>query len=322
MAETAREAERSPARRVSPGTEALLLGGLGVLAFSFSMPATRAAAPELGGTFVGLGRSLMAALLAGGLLLARHEPLPARAHWSGIVIVVFGVILGFPLLSAIAMQSLPAVHGAVATGLLPAMTAVMGVLRAGERPSPFFWLGCGIGVVAVLAFAVVEGEGHLRQGDLLLMIAVGLGALGYAEGARLAREIDGWRVICWALVTAAPFLILPVLLAFRHHDLSASPRAWLGFGYVSVVSAFLGFFAWYRGLALGGVARIGQLQLMQPVLTLIWSALLLGEAIRWPSLLASLTLICVAVCVQRTRAPHIKAHGSIDARAPCRGGQD
>ena len=281
----------------------MLLGALGVLAFSLSMPAMRAAAPELGGIFVGLGRSLVAALPAGLVLFCLREPFPARRHWRGLALVALGVIIGFPLLSGLAMQSLPSVHGAVATGLLPAATAVMGVLRAGERPSKLFWVGCLVGAAAVLAFAMAEGAGRPQSGDLLMLAGVGLGALGYAEGGRLAREMNGWRVICWALVLTAPLLIVPVLLAVGKHGLSASPRAWVGFGYAALVSAFLGFFAWYRGLALGGVARVGQIQLVQPVLTLGWAALLLGEPIRLPSVLASLTLIGVAVFTQRLRAP-------------------
>jgi len=283
----------------------MLFGGLGVLAFSLTMPATRAAAPELGGVFVGLGRSVVAALLAGILLFCLRESLPDRRHWRGLALVALGAIVGFPLLSAIAMQSLPSAHGAVATGLLPAATAVMSVLRAGERPSKLFWLGCLVGVLAVLAFAMTEGAGHPQPGDLLLLAAVALGALGYAEGGRLAREMNGWRVICWALVMVGPLLLIPLVLTIVRHGVSASPHAWLGFGYVSVVSAFLGFFAWYRGLAVGGVARVGQIQLVQPVLTLVWSALLIGEPLRLPSILASLTLIGVAVCTQRLRNPSV-----------------
>ena len=294
---------RTKERTLSPQAEGMLFGSLGVLAFSLTMPATRAAAPELGGVFVGLGRSVVAAVLAAAVLCVLREPLPARRHWKGLALVALGAIVGFPLLSALAMQSLPSAHGAVATGLLPAATAVMGVLRAGERPSKLFWLGCIVGVVAVLAFAITEGAGHPQPGDILLLLAVAFGALGYAEGGRLAREMSGWRVICWALILVAPLLILPLFLTIGQHGLRASPRAWIGFSYVSVVSAFLGFFAWYRGLAAGGVARVGQIQLVQPVLTLGWSALLISEPLRLPSLLASLTLIGVAFCIQRLRVP-------------------
>jgi drug/metabolite transporter (DMT)-like permease len=288
---------------LSTKAEGIFFGGLGVFAFSFSITATRAAAPELGGVFVGLGRALVASILAVILLLVLRERFPARKHWGGLLLVSLGVVIGFPLFSGLAMQSLPAVHGAVATGLLPAATAVMGVLRAGERPSRIFWAGCVAGIVAVLVFAMVEGAGHPQQGDILLLIAVALGGLGYAEGARIARDLGGWRVMCWALVITTPFLIVPVALSLGKHTVSASPHAWLGFAYVSVVSSFLGFFAWYRGLAAGGVAHIGQLQLVQPVLTLVWSALLLGESLRPTTVLVSLLHIGIAVIVQKARLP-------------------
>ena len=190
------------------------------------------------------------------------------------------------------MQSLPAAHGAVVIGLLPAATAVMAVIRAGERPPFPFWLACAVGVVAVLVFAVSQGAGQIQPADGLLLAAVVLGALGYAEGGRLARELGGWRVICWALLIAAPVLVAPVVVAIAFSDRGpVGPDAWLGFAYVSVVSMFLGFFAWYKGLAAGGVARVGQLQLAQPVLTLGWAALLLGETVSGATILASLFVI-------------------------------
>lgn len=279
---------RGPAGR---GDWGLAWGFLGVLAFSLTLPATRAAVPELGGTLVGLGRALVAAALAGGLLLARRERPPPRRHWPGLAIVALGVVVGFPLCSALALRQVPAVHGAVVVGLLPAATAIMAVLRAGERPPAAFWLASAAGVGAVLVFAAAQGAGRPQAADGLLLAAVGLGALGYAEGGRLARELGGWRVICWALLLAAPLLAPPVLLVIDRDGLAAGPAAWLGFAYVSLVSMFLGFFAWYRGLALGGVARVGQIQLVQPVLTLGWAALLLGERVDGRTLLASLLVI-------------------------------
>jgi len=281
--------------------DGVLLGGLGVLCFSLTLPATRAADPAFGGIVVGLGRALVAAALAGLLLAARHEHPPARRHWPGLVIVALGVVVGFPLCSALALQHLPATHGAVVTGLLPAATAVMAVLRADERPPRAFWGGVAVGVAAVLVFAAVQGAGRPQAGDLLLLAAVALGGLGYAEGGRLARELGGWRVICWALLLAAPVLIVPVALALPRHGVVIPASAWLGFAYVSCVSMFLGFFAWYRGLALGGVARIGQLQLVQPVLTLGWSAALLGERVTLPTVVAALLVIGSAGLSQRTR---------------------
>ena len=283
-------------------SEGTLLGLLGVLAFSLTLPATRAAVPELGGTFVGLGRALVAAALAAMLLLARRERLPERRHWPSLALVALGVVAGFPLLSALAMRALPAAHGAILVGLLPAATALVAVLRGHERPPRTFWWSCAAGASAVLIFAATEGAGRPQFGDLLLLGAVVLAAFGYAEGGHLAKEIGGWRVICWALLLSAPFLVVPVALSLPRLGLSASGSAWLGFGYVSVVSMFLGFFAWYRGLALGGVARIGQLQLLQPVLTLLWAALLLGEHIAVRTVLAAFLVIGSAALTQRTRA--------------------
>jgi len=287
-----------------------LWGFLGVLAFSFTLPATRAAVPELGGTIVGLGRAIVAAALAALLLIALREKPPDRRYWRSLVVVALGVVVGFPLLTAVALQSLPAAHGAVVVGLLPALTAVMAVLRGGEHPPPAFWLACGAGVIAVLIFAVVQGAGQPHPADLLLLGAVAAAALGYAEGGRLARELGGWRVICWALLISAPVLIVPVGIAVAQHGLAASPKAWFGFAYVSVVSMFLGFFAWYRGLALGGIARVGQIQLVQPVLTLLWAALFLGEAIDLPTALAGLLVIA---SVALTRLSWIAGTSSRDA---------
>jgi drug/metabolite transporter (DMT)-like permease len=288
---------------VTPSAERIrsgfLWGFVGVLAFSFTLPATRLAVPELGGTVVGLGRAVVAALLAAGLLLLLKERPPDRRYWGSLVIVALGVVVGFPLLTAFALQHVPAVHGAVVVGLLPALTAVMAVLRGGEHPPRSFWFAVVAGVVAVLIFAVVQGAGQPQFADLLLLCAVLAAAIGYAEGGRLARDLGGWRVICWALLIAAPVIIIPVVLAVtQQHGLHASPRAWLGFAYVSVISMFLGFFAWYRGLALGGIARVGQIQLVQPVMTMAWASLFLGEVIDMPTALAGL-LVVASVALTR-----------------------
>ncbi|MGI8508850.1 MAG: DMT family transporter [Gemmatimonadaceae bacterium] len=284
--------------------DSVLMAGLGVLCFSLTLPATRAADPALGSIVVGLGRAVVAAVLAGLLLWFKREPLPARRHWPGLAIVAVDVVVGFPLCSALALQHLPAAHGAVVTGLVPAATAVMAVWRAGEKPPRLFWVGVVAGVIAVLIFAAVQGAGHPQTADLLLLAAVAFAGLGYAEGGRLARELGGWRVICWALVLSAPFLVLPVALSLPRPGTVIPPSAWLGFAYVSCVSMFLGFFAWYRGLALGGVARIGQIQLVQPVLTLGWSALLLGERVTPTTVVAALLVVGSAALSQLKRLSH------------------
>lgn len=270
-----------------------------MLCFSFTLPATRLAVPEFGGYTVGFGRAVIAALLALALLVARRERLPERRHWRGLGLVALGVVFGFPVMTSLALRTVPSSHGAVVVGLLPAATAVAAVLLTRERPRPVFWLVCALGVVAVVWFAATTGAGHLEVGDLYMLLAVLLAAVGYAEGGRLARELDGWRVVSWALVFSLPFALIATLLAPWPTHLP-SPAAWLAFGYVSVVSMFLGFFAWYRGLALGGVARAGQVQLVQPVLTVVWSALLLGEGLDGRTVLAALLVVIIAALSRLT----------------------
>ena len=183
------------------------------------------------------------------------------------------------MLSAWALRRVPASHGAIMLGILPLGTAVAGVLHAQDRPSRSFWIASIAGSATVIGYAIISGGGGLHIADVALLGVVVAAALGYVEGGRLARTIGGWQVICWALVLAAPVLVVPVALVVQTHGIAASPQAWLGFAYVSVVSMFLGFDAWYRGLALGGVARVGQLQLLQPFFTIGASAVLLGERI-------------------------------------------
>jgi drug/metabolite transporter (DMT)-like permease len=280
---------------------ALFLGFLGVLAFSFTLPATRVAVEELDPTVVGIGREALAALPAALLLVLLRGPRPSRSQLARLALVALGVVFGFPLFTALALRELSSAHSAVIVGLLPAATAVAAVVRAGERPSRGFWLASTAGLVAVLGFAASQGAGLVSGGDLLILAAVALGAIGYAEGGALARELGGWRVICWALVLSAPLTIPVALVAAAGSDLHASADAWLGFAYVTVVSAFLGFFAWYAGLARGGVAKIGQVQLVQPLLTLAWSAALLGEHVSAITLFAAVLVVLCVVGTQRTR---------------------
>ncbi len=278
-----------------------LWGVVGVVGFSFTLPATRLAVMELDGTLVGLGRAVIAAGAAALLLAAMREPVPPRALWGRLALVAAGVVVGFPLFSAWALKYVPSAHGAVIVGLTPAATAVMAVIRAGERPSASFWLASLLGLVAVLIFAAVQGAGAPVPADGLILIAVALGALGYAEGGQLARTLGGWQVISWALVLSAPVLLPIVVWSAARHGLAASPLAWGCVGYVSLVSMYFAFFAWYRGLAQGGVARVGQVQLLQPVLTLLWSALLLGEQISGAMIAAAAAVLGCVALTQRAR---------------------
>jgi drug/metabolite transporter (DMT)-like permease len=281
-------------------SSAALWGGLGVLAFSFSLPATRLAVEDLPAPVVGLGRALVAAALAAALLAWRREALPARRDLPRLLATGLGVVVGFPHFSSLALRELTSAHATVIVGLLPAATAACAVARGGERPGRAFWAAAAAGLAAVLVFAVTQGATGLALADLYVLAAVALCAFCYAEGATLSRRYGGWQVICWALVLTAPALV-PFVAVSASGGLAAGPEAWLGFAYVSLFSMFLGFFAWYRGLAAGGIARIGQLQLAQPVLTLIWAALLLGEQVTAATVAAALAVLACVGLTQRAR---------------------
>lgn len=289
--------------RVAPAREKMgfILGFLGIAGFSATLPATRLAVAHLDPTLVGLGRSVVAGVLALLLLLFLRPPRPSTRQFKSILIVSGGVIVGFPLLSAWAMQRLPASHGAIVVAVLPMFTAVAGALRGRERPSAGFWLASIAGAFTVVVYATLSNSAGLRLADAALVAAALVGALGYAEGGRLAKEIGGWQVICWALVTTAPLLLLPVAMAVHRHGLHAPLSAWLGFAYVSVISQFLAFFLWYQGLAVGGVIRVSQVQLLQPFLTMAIAALVLNEAVT--PLTAAFAAIVVAIVAvgRRTR---------------------
>jgi drug/metabolite transporter (DMT)-like permease len=265
---------------VARDRQALLLGLAGVIMFGLTLPATRLAVADFDPLFVAAGRSLLAAGLAAlTLLWARPQP-PQRREWPRLAAFAVCAIVGFPWLMAIAMQHAPASHGAVVLAVLPLLTAMGGALVAGERPSLGFW-ACGIaGSGAVLIYSLLSGggAGDLHWADLLLAGAALSAAAAYSLGGEMARRIGGWEVICWALVYSAPAMLVLVLWS-RPINWSAGPWAWAGFLYVSVFSMFLGFFAWNKGMAMGGIARVGQIQLLQPFVALAAAALLLGESI-------------------------------------------
>jgi drug/metabolite transporter (DMT)-like permease len=288
------------------GAGGLLYGASAVVVFSFTLPATRVAVAELDSVVVGLGRALLAATFAAAVLIATKQRAPAREYWGRLVLTGLGIVIGFPLFSAIALRELPSAHTAVIVGLLPAATAVMAVLRAGERPSLGFWVAALAGLAVVLIFAALEGAGRPHPADLLVLLAVALGGYGYAEGAALSREIGAWQVICWVLVVIAPLIVVPVLAAAVRHGVTASAAAWWSFVYVAVMSMFVGYFLWYKGLASGGVARISQVQLIQPLLTVIWAGLLLKERVGAQTALASLLIVLCVAWTQRARVARVR----------------
>lgn len=272
-----------------------LLGLLAVVAFAVTLPATRVAVRALDPVFVGLGRAVGAAVLAGAFLLATRQRLPSREQLRSLAVVAAGVVVGFPLLSAWAMRHVDASHGGVVLGILPLATAATGAMFSGERPSARFWICAVIGSALVAGYSLTQSRGALALADVALVGAVISAAIGYAEGARLSRSLGGLQVISWALVLSAPVLLVPVLLA-APSTIQLPVDSWAGFAYVMVISQFLAFIPWYRGLALGGIARVGQTQLLQPFLTILAAALLLGEPgdiVTW--MVAALVVAVVAV---------------------------
>lgn len=273
----------------------LILGLIGVVIFGLTLPATRMALEGFDPLFIALGRAVVAGIAAGIVLAVTRQPFPPRKSWRRLVTASLGVVVGFPVLATIAMQYAPASHGGVVLALLPLATAVAGVILAGERPSAGFWVCSLAGTLAVLAFSIIAGAGNdgFHAADLLLAAAIAAAAIGYAEGGELARTMGGWQVICWALVIIMPFLIIALLIWGEPINWNASAAAWSGFLYLALFSQFIGFFAWYQGLALGGVAKVGQLQLLQTFVTLVAAALILGEQVT----VTEIVFACIVVLI-------------------------
>lgn len=258
---------------------AYLWGFLGVVAFGLTLPATRLAVTHLDAWWVSFARASLAGVIAGLILFCTRGPRPGPGELGQLLLTGAGVVLGFPLLTTLAMTSTSASHGAVVIGLLPLGTVVTGALMGRERHSALFWVLSVLGSATVVGFALLEGAGSLSWADLALLGAVVAASVGYASGARLSRRLAGWRVICWTLVICLPLMLPPLLWRSTQVPLEAPAAAWLGFLYISLFSQLLGFFAWYRGLALGGIGRVGQVQLLQLFVTLIASSWWLGEAV-------------------------------------------
>lgn len=272
-------------------------GLLGVIIFSGSLPATRLAVADLSPLFLTSARAAIAALLGALFLFILRASKPQRSDLLPLVIVSLGVVIGFPLLTALALQHITAAHSIVFIGLLPLATAIFGVLRGGERPKPAFWLFSAVGAATVSAFALSRSDGGsgIGTGDLLMIGAVLACGLGYAEGATLSRRLGGWQVISWALLLSLPPMVLLTLITWPESFGTVGLPAWIGLAYVSVFSMLVGFIFWYRGLALGGIAGVGQLQLLQPFMGLVWAALLLGEPVAWSMVASTLVVVlCVA----------------------------
>ena len=278
-----------------------LQAALGVTAFSLTFPATAWGLEGFGPWSLVAVRSVLAAVIAGGCLLALRVCAPARRHWAGLAVVAAGVVLGFPLLTTLALETSTTAHAAVVVGLLPLTTALFSALRTGARPSRVFWLAAIAGAAAVIAFTVQQSGGTLTSADAYLFGALLICAAGYTEGGRLARVMPGWQVIGWALVLCLPLSLPGALIALSYEHAQLTAHSVTGLLWVAAGSQFLGLVVWYRGMAAIGIPKASQLQLAQPLLTLVWSVLLLGEQLTPAApLTAAAVLVCIAV-TQRAR---------------------
>jgi drug/metabolite transporter (DMT)-like permease len=277
-----------------------VLAALGVTAFSLTFPATAWALTGLGPWTVTCARIALAALIAGGCLAAARVPPPALRHWPGLVTVAAGVVIGFPLLTTLALQTATTSHAAVVAGLLPLTTACYAALRTGSRPAPVFWAAAVAGAVVVAGFTVAESGGPPTTGDVYLFAALLICAAAYGEGARLTAMLPGWQVISWALVLCLPLSLPGLVAALLAEPAQLTARSAAGLLWLAMGSQLLGLAAWYRGLARAGTARASQLQLAQPLLTLIWSAALLGERLSPATAVAALAVLVCITATQRT----------------------
>jgi drug/metabolite transporter (DMT)-like permease len=281
-----------------------LLGFVGVAVFAGTLPFTRLAVAGLDPFFVSAGRAALSGLLAGLTLLLLRRRLPDRRTLAELALIALCLVGSFPVFTALAMQSVPASHGGVVLGILPLATALASVVLAGERPRPAFWLAAVAGCALVVGFAVAEGEGGLALGDLHLGLAVVSSAVGYVLSGRIARAgLAGWEVISWVLVLSLPVTI-PVSLWLMPAEPAAVPlSSWVGFAYVTLMSQYLGFFAWNAGLALGGIARVSQVQLVQTFLTLIIAAALNGERVDGATWIVAVAVVALVLAARQASRP-------------------
>lgn len=269
-------------------------GFIGVAIFSASLPATRIAVADFDPIFLTVARASIAGLLGVALLFILRQKYPAKSDIASLLIVAFGVVVGFPLFTALALQHITSAHSIIFIALLPLATAIFGVIRAGDNPHPAFWIFAILGSTLVAGFAAIEDLSGSWVGDAYMLVAIIVCGLGYAEGALLSRKLGGWQVISWALFISLPIMLPMSLFTLPSTFIDVSPGAWFALGYVSLFSMLIGFVFWYLGLAQGGIAAVGQLQLLQPFMGLLLSAFLLGEHV---SLTMGIVSLAVIFCV-------------------------
>ncbi|MFE0426893.1 DMT family transporter [Streptomyces sp. NPDC058953] len=277
------------------------LAAMGVVAFSLTFPSTAWGLRSFGPWSLVSLRSVIAAVVAGGFLLALRVPLPDRRHWGSLAVVAGGVVVGFPLLTTLALRTSTTAHAAVVVGLLPLTTAAFAAVRTGRRPSRMFWLAALAGAAVVIAFAVSQSGGTPQAADLYLFGALLVCAAGYTEGGRLAGEMPGWQVIGWALILCLPLAVAGSAVALSYEPVRLTAQGVAGLVWVACASTFFGLYVWYRGMAAIGIARASQLQLAQPLLTLVWSVALLGEELSPAAPVAAAGVLVCIVVTQRAR---------------------
>ncbi|MFK5978082.1 MAG: DMT family transporter [Rhizobiaceae bacterium] len=292
-----------------------IYGFIGVAIFSGSLPATRVAVADFDPVFLTVARAAIAGFVAVAFLVLLPQKRPDRSDVVSLFIVALGVVVGFPLLTALALQHITSAHSIVFIGLLPLSTAIFGVLRAGDRPRPAFWMFSVTGSAFVAGFALMQDLSASWAGDILMFAAVVICGLGYAEGGKLSRKLGGWQVISWALAMSLP-VILPLAIYMMPVDFAdVGQPAWIALAYVSLFSMLIGFVFWYRGLAQGGVAAVGQLQLLQPFMGLMLAATLLGETVSWPMVVVSFAVIGCVAGAKKFSKPSLKSKSGLDIKA-------
>lgn len=283
-------------------TKGMFLGLCGVVAFSLTLPLTRSLVTLFDPVFIASARVVVAAIAAGCWLLLTKQAWPTRRQLKQLVVVASGITFGFPIFSSIAMKSLPASHGGVVLGLLPIVTALVAAVIYKERPSVGFWIAALIGSALVITYSLLQGGGHFQQGDIALLIAAISAAISYASGANLSRELGGLQVVSWAVVLSAPILLVLALLTIPADVSQVKPWDWINFLYLALVSQWLGFLFWNKGLVLGGIARVSQTQLLQPFITILFSIVLLGEHLDFMTLLFAVLVVLVVLFGRKFKA--------------------
>ena len=282
---------------------------LGVLLFSFSLPLTKVALGGFSPYLTATGRAVIAGAVASALLAARRVPWPGREHLRPLVFTMIGAVFGWPILLALALERTTAAHAAVIAAFMPLTTALFAVLRFHERVSRQFWLAATFGTAALVAFALSRGgaEGGDLIADLLVVGAVLSSSWCYIEGAAITKAMPGWQVISWVVVIALPLTVPASLVLWfaTSGEYQTTVTEWGALILLGISSMYLGFFAWYRGLSLAGAAYGGQVQQLQAPLTLLWSALLLGEVVTWVTVAAALAVVGAVAWAQRSRAPSV-----------------